>query len=268
VCLSAVLTVCLSAVLTVCLSDPPATVARVEMDSYLRLIRADADLLISAARQQLAAPVPSCPGWTVADLVEHVGHVYLHKIESIRQQRDPEPWPPPPPDGDPIDWLVAATTDMLTELSERGPDAPAYTWHDADQTVGFWYRRMAQETAVHRVDAELAVGRPSAIDTELALDGVDELLDIFFAGDWSDLPKPDLTGRVGLRAADRSWLVVLEPEAVRIGQLAGDVDAEVSGEPSELLLWLWGRLPAESVTVEGDPGAVDRLRQRLVFATQ
>ncbi|MDQ3463582.1 MAG: maleylpyruvate isomerase family mycothiol-dependent enzyme [Actinomycetota bacterium] len=239
------------------------------MDSYLSLIRTDAAALATAARGRLADPVPSCPGWTVADLVDHVGHVYLHKIECIRQQRDPEPWPPPPHDKDPIDRLEAATQEMLAELAERGPDAPSYTWHEPDQTVGFWYRRMAQETAVHRADAELAVGAAGPVDSDLALDGVDELLDVFFAGDWSDLPKPDLVGRVGLRSADRSWLVVMDPEEVRIEPLAGDnADAVVSGEPSDLLLWLWGRLPAETVQVAGDAGAVDRLRRRLVLATQ
>ncbi len=50
------------------------------MDSYLSLIRTDAAALATAARGRLADPVPSCPGWTVADLVDHVGHVYLHKI--------------------------------------------------------------------------------------------------------------------------------------------------------------------------------------------
>ncbi len=239
------------------------------MDRYLTFIRADADKLIAAAGGHLADPVPSCPGWTVADLVDHMGHVYLHKIESIRQQRNPEPWPPPPYDGDSIDWLAASTQEMLTEFTERGPDAPSYTWHEPDQTVGFWYRRMAQETAVHRVDAELAVGTVTPIDDELALDGVDELLDIHFAGDWSDLPKPELVGRVGLRAADRSWLVVLDPEEVRIEPFTGaGADAVVTGDPSDLLLWLWGRLPVESVQIEGDAAAVDRLRQRLALATQ
>lgn len=239
------------------------------MDRYLTLIRADAATLTAAARDRLADPVPSCPGWTVADLVDHVGHVYLHKIESIRQQRAPEPWPPPPHGGDPIEWLEEATREMLTEFADRGPDAPSYTWHAPDQTVGFWYRRMAQETAVHRVDAELSGGTASPVDSELALDGVDELLDIFFAGDWSDLPRPEQCGRIGLRAAERSWLVVLEPEEVRIEPLVGDdAEAVVTAEPSDLLLWLWGRLPTESVQVTGDAAVVERLLARLTVVTE
>ncbi|CAN5342914.1 maleylpyruvate isomerase family mycothiol-dependent enzyme [soil metagenome] len=235
------------------------------MERYLALIGEDAGLLVAAARDQLGDPVPPCPGWTVADLVEHLARVYQHKIACMRQQRDPEPWPPESP-ADLLRWLEDSTVELLAELSERGPAAPSYTWHEPDQTVGFWYRRMAQETAVHRVDAQLARGAADPIDPELALDGVDELLDIFFAGDWSDLPQPELVGRVGLRAADRSWLVVLDPEEVRIEALAGDPDAVVTAAPSDLLLWLWGR-PAADVQLSGDADAVDRLRRRLTHVT-
>ncbi len=237
------------------------------MDRYLTLIRADAALLTAAAAGHLDDPVPSCPGWTVADLVDHVGHVYHHKIACMRQQREPEPWPPDPPAGDPVQWLDDSTVELLAELGDRGPAAPSYTWHEPDQTVGFWYRRMAQETAVHRVDAQQARGGTDPVDSELALDGVDELLDIFFAGDWSDLPQPELVGRIGLRAADRSWLVVMEPQEVRIESLGDEPEAVLSATPSDLLLWLWGRLPVDAVQSTGDPEAVVRLRQRLTHAT-
>lgn len=238
------------------------------MDRYLKHIRADADRLATAARGHLTDQVPSCPGWSVDDLVEHVGVVYLHKVECTRQQRQPEPWPPPPEDGDRLQWFEAATKQMLSLFADSGPDAPSYTWHEPDQTVGFWYRRMAQETAVHRVDAELAVGPAGPVDEDLALDGVDELLDVFFAGDWSDIPQPDLVARVGLRAASRSWLLVLDPAEVRIEAANGDgADAMVSGSPSDLLLWLWGRLPTDRVHIDGDVAAVDRLLRRLTFVT-
>lgn len=238
------------------------------MSRYLELIRQDEQRLAAAAAGNLQRRVPPCPEWSVQDLVEHVGHVYLHKVECMRRQRPPEPWPPPEHGRDPLEWLAEQTEVMLTELAERGPDAPAYTWHEPDQTVGFWYRRMAQETAVHRVDAELAVGAHTPVDAELALDGVDELLDIMFAGDWSDDPQPDLSGRVALRAADRTWLVVMEPDRVTIEPEISNADATVSTEPSDLLLWLWRRLPLAAATLDGDRAAADRLYRRLALATE
>lgn len=239
-----------------------------DMDRYLTLIQADAELLTAASAGHLDDRVPSCPGWTVKDLVEHVAMVYQHKIACMRLQRAPEPWPPDPPGGDLVQWLQDSTVELLAELGERGPAAPSYTWHKPDQTVGFWCRRMAQETAVHRVDAQLARGGADPVDSELALDGVDELLDIFFAGDWSDLPQPELVGQIGLRAADRSWLVVLEPREVRIEALTDEPDAVVSATPSDLLLWLWGRLPVDAVQSTGDPEATGRLLQRLTHVTE
>ena len=41
---------------------------------------------------------------------------------------------------------------------------------------------MAQETVIHRVDAELAAGEPIApIPDDLAVDGIDEVLERFLA---------------------------------------------------------------------------------------
>ena len=60
---------------------------------------------------------------------------------------------------------------------------PAWSWWEPDQTVGFWYRRMALETVVHRVDVETQFGPPSAIDAALAVDGIDEVLTLMLAGD-------------------------------------------------------------------------------------
>lgn len=233
---------------------------------YLALLRDDERLLAVAAQGNLDATVPSCPGWSVADLVDHLGHVYLHKVECMRQQQAPDPWPPQPHGRDPLDWLSEQAAVLFDELTARGPASPSYTWHQPDQTVGFWYRRMAQETAVHRVDAELAAGAPTPVDAELALDGVDELLDVMFCGDWSDEPHPELTGRVQLRAAGRSWLVVLEPEEVRL-ESGEEAEATVDGTPSDLLLWLWGRLPDGSVRIGGAGETAARLRRRLVLAT-
>ena len=44
--------------------------------------------------------------------------------------------------------------------------------------------------------------------------------------------------------------------------------ATVSGDPLSMYLWLWGRGPLESLTVDGEAAAVDHLRARLVTATQ
>jgi uncharacterized protein (TIGR03083 family) len=214
--------------------------------------------------------VPSCPGWTVHDLVSHVAEVYEHKIACTALGHAPDPWPPEwPADRDPIAWLEDAHTRLLEMFRRSGPDTPSATWSPPDQTVGFWARRMAHETAVHRVDAELAAGAATPVDDELAVDGVDEILIVMLAGDWSDAPSETATEqRVAILTGGRKWIVILEPEAVSIAEHEGVWDATLEGSPSDVLLWLWGRVPDERVDRSGDEAALRLLRSRLVLATQ
>jgi MDMPI-like protein len=73
---------------------------------------------------------------------------------------------------------------------------------------------------------------------------------------------------VAVRSGDHAWRVHLEREQVTIEPGPGHAEATVTGEPSELLLWLWGRRPDSAVHTEGDPELVQALRQRLVLTTQ
>ena len=159
------------------------------MDSsrYLESLAADFSLLRAAATaagpEGLAAPVPTCPGWTVADLIRHMGEVYLHKTLAMRLGDFPgeQDWPAEVEALPPLDLLDRAYADLVAELTTRDPDSPAPSWYRPEPTVGFWRRRMAQETVIHRLDAELAAqaatGRAvSPVPDDIAADGVDEVL--------------------------------------------------------------------------------------------
>ncbi|MGC2191943.1 MAG: maleylpyruvate isomerase family mycothiol-dependent enzyme, partial [Candidatus Dormiibacterota bacterium] len=162
----------------------------IEFSTFLKHLQSDGDRLALVARNHLANEVPSCPGWTVHEVVTHVAEVYEHKIACTLLQANPDPWPPRwPSEREPLEWFADAHQRLLTLLGERGPEAPSYTWWPADQTVGFWARRMAQETVIHRVDVELSRGLSSSVDPELAVDGVDEVLVVFLGGDWSEAPS-------------------------------------------------------------------------------
>jgi uncharacterized protein (TIGR03083 family) len=237
--------------------------------TYVEHVRQDGDRLAAVATGSLSEAVPSCPGWTVRDVVSHVGEVYEHKIACTELGHAPDPWPPAwPTDRDPIEWMADAQARLLEMFRERGPEAPSATWWPPDQTVGFWARRMANETAVHRVDVELAVGTATPVDAELAVDGVDEILVVMLAGDWSEDPSDRPTARVEISTGGHHWIVTLEPEAVSIAERDGAAEAALGGDPSDVLLWLWGRAPDERVVRSGDDDALRLLRSRLVLATQ
>ena len=219
----------------------------------------------------LSSEVPSCPGWSVRDLVSHLAHVYEHKIACTELGHAPDPWPPAwEEDRDPVDWLEDVHGRLLAMFEQSEPTRPSATWGSKDQTVGFWARRLAMETSVHRIDAELATGRPSEVDAQLAVDGVDEILRVMLSGDWSDEPDDALTGqRVAITTGDRGWRVELARTSVTITEGGdGPSDAGLGGDPDAVFLWLWGRAPDDRVARSGDEEAIRLLRARLVQATQ
>ena len=232
-------------------------------------------LLLTSA--ELALPVRSCPGWTLTDLGQHVGAVYQHKIAVLRTGTRPDPWPPEPlPDlwEAPVSrFLATSAGDLLRELAQHDPPEPCWTWYAEDQSVGFWGRRMAQETVIHLWDAQDAVsGRPAPIEDSIAVDGIDELLVAFLAGDWSDEAQPGPYGTVEIRAGSEGWRVGLGPEEVTVSLLAPGAapadaaDAVISDSKQGMMLALWGRRPMPTPEPEGKE-LVDALRARLLLVT-
>jgi len=229
----------------------------------------------------LTAAVPSCPGWTVADLTRHVGEVYLHKTLAMREGAEPEPWPPAElADEEPLALLDRTYAGLIAEFSAREPGDPAGSWYAPDQTVGFWIRRMAQETVIHRIDAELGTGQPVApVPADLAVDGIDELLKVFVAysvAEWGGYFAGILARSPGhtyaVRTDGAAWWVRTGPGLFRVEDGAGDgaVDLTVSGAPTPLLRWMWNREDADApsgVTAEGAAEATDALRRCITIAT-
>ncbi|WP_058043638.1 maleylpyruvate isomerase family mycothiol-dependent enzyme [Streptomyces roseifaciens] len=213
-----------------------------------------------------ATPVPSCPGWTLADLTRHTGSVHRwfsvllsRRIQQPPTSREVELHLPEQPDGYP-DWLTMGATEAAQVFAATDLDAPMWAW-GLDQHARFWVRRMLFETLVHRADAELALGLSPHIDRVLAVDGIDEFLTnlpfaSFFAPGTAELRGPDRTIRFGCTDGDDEgddWLIHLRPDG--FGLVTGDArsrtaDATVRGTAADLLLLLYGRLDRNSDAFE------------------
>ncbi|MEV4822272.1 maleylpyruvate isomerase family mycothiol-dependent enzyme [Micromonospora sp. NPDC049274] len=248
---------------------------------YLDCLADDFARLRSLAPTNPAAPVPTCPGWTVADLARHVGEVYLHKTLAIRDGVEAEPWPSAELASEaPLALLDRAYAELRAEFAAHDPQDPAGSWYAPGRSVGFWIRRMAQETVIHRIDAELGVGAPVApVPDDLAVDGVDELLRVFVeysVAEWADAFREILAGSPGwtfaVRADDTAWSVRTGPAVFRVTDGVADAaDVTVTGPSTAMLRWAWGRELAgepSGVRVDGPAEAVAELRRCIVVATQ
>lgn len=242
---------------------------------YLGHLRADNARILDLITDEkgLDVDVPACVGWTVRDAVEHTGSVFSHKVASMsatERPTDSAEWSHGPAEGQSlVEWFKERSDEIVATLEAKGSDTPCWSWHEDHQHTGFWHRRMAQEAAVHRVDVEAGYGVVSPIDHPLALDGVDEVLDWFLALQAEDV-GPDGPGRgtVLVRTGDHVWRVILTADDVELVRAPGPADALVTGEASELLLWLWGRRPDSAVVIEGDTDLVVALRARLATVTE
>lgn len=217
-------------------------------ERYVAALRHESAALAGAARAgSLDAPVPSCPEWSVRELVAHVGRGFRAVAGIVRDHADAEVSfeAYDAPDEGVIEWYEDAAAELVEALTNEAPDSPAWNWSGADQTAAFWARRMALEVAVHRWDAESARGAPSPVEPELAADGVDELLDVYLPASLARRPVDGLAGTFRIEATDTgdAWSGVLRPESSEVapGASGGAADAVLRGTASDLMLAIWGR---------------------------
>ncbi|SEG99184.1 TIGR03083 family protein [Nonomuraea solani] len=159
-----------------------------------------------------------------------------------------------------LDWFAEGADQLERQFREREPGEFAWTWWEQDQTVGFWLRMQTIEAAVHRWDAELAIGAARPIHEEIAADAVTQTFEVMAPARRFLTQAPAGAGeRFGFRRTDGpgEWVVHFDGEHVRLGD-GGAADVEAAGTASDLMLFLWHRLPADELDVRGDKALLDR----------
>ena len=225
------------------------------MIDHLAHLRADADAVLAVlAVAEGAEPVAGCPGWTVHDLVGHLGGVHRWARDIVLTGR---PGPEPAPEGDLAAWFDEGAAALIETLTAADPAAATWSF-TTDRTVGFWRRRQALETVVHRWDAQSAVGEPEPIDAALAADGIGEVAELMLPRQVAKERIPPLPGAVRVVASDLEASYVLGD---------GEPQATVTAPAEVLLLLLWHRVgPADPrLRIDGDAALADRVL-RLALA--
>lgn len=235
----------------------------VKIAEHLDALRREGELMAAAAdRAGLAAAVPSCPAWQVKDLLRHTGYVHRWAARHITEgpaevidgPSEAEILRGGAADADLLGWFRAGHAALVETLASADPAVRCATFMPAPSPLAFWTRRQAHETAIHRADAELAVGPADGPVPEypprFAADGIDELI-IGFGQRRKYQPQSGLASRAALLrviAADTG-------DAWDIGDGSG-AGCTVSAPASSLYLYLWNRADADAadVTITGDPG--------------
>jgi uncharacterized protein (TIGR03083 family) len=246
----------------------------VEPTEHIAALDRDGTLLAAAAgRAGLDAVVPPCPPWRVRDLLRHLGFVHRWAAGYVSQAREEVVDGPGedelllagPGDAELLGWFRDGHAELVRTLRSADQGLRCWTFLPAPSALAFWARRQAHETAIHRADAESAVGGVTAFPASFAADGIDELIMGFWARGRARADRPT---SLQIRAADTGdeWLVELGAGTAARRQAAAD--CTVAGLACDLYLLLWNRPPrggqdADPVTIGGDP-AVLRLWQDLM----
>lgn len=266
-----------------------------QIEDHIACLASEGDLLARAAeRAGLDAPVPSCPGWRIRDLLAHLGFVHRWAAGYVAQERTDKTREPgeeeivrlAPADGSLVSWFREGHAGLVSVLAAADPAVRCWTFLAAPSPLAFWARRQAHETAIHRVDAQLAAaatlpgGGLDPFPAGLAADGVDELLAGFAARQprsLSDSPATlVITAEDGASAP--SWTVVMGSEHAGVPRLLapaapGGTGAdgappapaycEVSGPAPALYLLVWNRGTADGLDVRGDASVLATWREKM-----
>ncbi|HWB66270.1 MAG TPA: maleylpyruvate isomerase family mycothiol-dependent enzyme [Mycobacteriales bacterium] len=244
-----------------------------EIDTLIAALAAEGPALAgAAAKAGVGAHVPTCPDWSVADLLRHLGGVHRWATTIVAERRpaspsdeEVEPWFTGPADDELLDWFDAGHGALVAALRAADPAADFWAFLPAPSPLAFWARRQAHETCVHRLDVEAAAGMSSEIDPALAVDGIDELLFGFFSRKRSRLVA-DPPVSLALRSTDTGdgWTVRVGAEAREVVREAGSADCSVSGPAAALYAGLWNRRPLGDLDVAGDSAVLEIWRERAL----
>jgi uncharacterized protein (TIGR03083 family) len=249
----------------------------VEIPAHIDALRTEGERM--AAAVVVADPegaVPTCPEWAVRDLIRHTGGVHRWATGFVAGgQTEPSragldevvgTWPS---DKDLAGWLARGCTDLVTALAAAPDDLRCWTFLAAPSPRAMWARRQAHETAVHRVDAQLATGiTVTRCAPAFAADGIDELLVLFVPRRGSKLrADPPATLAVRCTDVDTSWQLRMDADGVTTtaGTSSDDAGAActVSGTADGLYLALWNRTGADDLAVEGDRAVLGQFSEAV-----
>lgn len=239
-----------------------------DVPRYIEALRDQCDAMAAAIEAVPAsAAVPTCPEWTMRDLVLHQGEVHRWATAHVAERRTEPVGPgedivgPLPSDVDLASWFRDGCDALVSALESSDPALECWTFMAAPSPLAFWARRQCHETAVHRVDAQSASDSITPIASDVAADGIDELLTCFITRSRTPL-RSDEPRTIAVRTTDTgdAWRVRISADPVVTERTTSDADCTVTAGASDLHLFLWNRFDRDKVDVSGDAALLDLWR--------
>ncbi len=225
------------------------------MDQIAQL-RIEGDALLVAARAAgLDAPIEHCPGWSMQRLVSHTAKVFQRTAVVVSEGLMAPPandrFTQFSRDDSVFDQYAEVLDDLMAVLTDADPTAPSWNFTGEDLTASFWVRRMCNEAAVHRWDAQHAGGAAEGFAPELAVDIIDELLFILMPV-LSATKNPSLSSSFHLHCTDTDgeWLTTFTEGTPVTSREHAKGQLAVRGPAGSLCLWAWNRLGADEGGLE------------------
>jgi uncharacterized protein (TIGR03083 family) len=204
-----------------------------------------------------STPVPTCPGWTLTQLLRHVGRgdrwaaqIVRDRLEDYLDPRTVEGGKPPPDPADAISWLQGGARRLVDAVELTGVETPVWTFLGS-RPANWWIRRRLHETAVHRADAALAIGGEFTLEPRLAADAITEWLErvaVQAGSEGAPLPLED-GNTLHLHATDPGldeageWTVGVDEGRIAWSHEHGKGSVALRGDATELLLAVTRRVP-------------------------
>lgn len=233
----------------------PSLMTRNDLD--LDRLRLEVARMAALDPASFATRVPTCPGWDVGHVVAHTSWVHryfayvLRQPEGTQARRSAVPlWPD---DVDVLSWLYEGVDDLIAAM--RATPSSKTVWSALGvypaSLVG---RRVVHETAIHRWDAQAATGDPDGFDPSLAVDGIDEVLELWVPLRF-DYAAFNGTGQtIHLHATDvaADWLITVNAETTEWRSTDEPADVTVQGAVGDLYLLSWNRVDPAHLDTRGD----------------
>ena len=239
-----------------------------ELAEHIDTLRAEGMLLADSAEATgFDAQVPTCPEWTVRDLLRHMGEVHRwassHVTTASQRPVKEKTVPYPPDDAELLAWFRQGHAELLQALEAADPGADYHAFLPGElKGTRFWARRQAHETTVHRVDAQIVAGVVSPSTTDFAVDGIEEMLHGFLARRPSTLTA-EQPYTIVLVSTDhpQAWRVRVDAEGASTAPDDGaGGSTRVYGSAFDLYLLLWNRRPLEGLEVQGPTEPLEHYR--------